>query len=138
MILNEKNDQLKFRILVSTRRPIEAEAEVYNNLTEDVEIFLDNERIFHECHLIYLCVQSHQFDNIHLEIAETFKERVEMIKKRRDKIFPTIVSCMAGVGVWKLKIMLGQEVNIQTTLINCKRINDEIKDIRDDDMYGNF
>ncbi len=118
--LKENSEEYKIKIYVSTRRPNDIINDIISSMTDDIEIFLDNERIFSMCQIIYLCVQSHQFDNIQVEISETLKDRIESIKKKKEKIFPTVVSCMAGVPVWKLRMILGPDVNVNTTFIDPK------------------
>jgi len=120
--LKENFEEYKIKIYVSTRRPHDIMNTMMDRMTDQIEIFLDNERIFKICQIIFICVQSHQFDNLQLEICEIFKNRIENIKKKKEKIFPTVISCMAGVSVGKLKIILGSDVNIHSTYIDPKKL----------------
>ena len=111
------------KIYVSTRRPDIINSELYNSLDDTIEIFLDNEKIFNECDLIFLCIQPHQLDLLVKEISAIFIERIDKLKKRKGKILPIIVSFLAGVTLEKLITYFPEEVNIFRTFLKPTLIN---------------
>jgi hypothetical protein len=74
-LINLKKKGFKINILVSTRRP-ESISEQLGELNSDVEIFLDNEKVFKTCDIIFLCVQYNHLDIISKEVFDSFKLRM--------------------------------------------------------------
>ncbi len=116
---------INVKILISTRRPEIITSELFNVLDDNIEVFLDNERIFNECDLIFLCVQPHQLDLIIKEISTLFQERIEKLKKRKGKIFPVIVSFLAAFTVEKLASLFPEEVSVFRTYLIPSLIKDK-------------
>jgi hypothetical protein len=114
-----------FHIIVSTRRPSLIDTEIQNNIDDQVEILLDNEKVFLECDLIFLCIQPHQLDLLCKDVLSVFNDRIEKLKKKKIKIFPTLVSFLCAVPVEKLRQYFShEEVNIQRTYIHPKIVKE--------------
>ncbi len=111
------SEYINVKILISTRRPEIITSELFNVLDDNIEVFLDNERIFNECDLIFLCVQPHQLDLIIKEITTSFQERIEKLKKRKGKIFPVIFSFLAAFTLEKLASLFPEEVSVFRTYL---------------------
>jgi hypothetical protein len=106
-----------FQIMISTRRPECVNPDVLSSIDENIEVFLDNEKIFNEAHLIFLCILPHTLDIILKEVGQTFKERIEKIKKKKILLFPTVVSVLSAVTIERLNTLFPEEVNVQRTYI---------------------
>jgi hypothetical protein len=109
---------MKYKLYVSTRRPKEIHNEILNLIDEDIEIFLNNQLIFQECDIIFLCIQPHQLDLLMKEVSEVIFDRIEKAKKKSSKIFPTIISFLSGTTIDRLKLFFPEEVNVQRTFID--------------------
>ena len=104
--LIEVKDKKKgnFKILVSTRRPDNVGLDIMNIMDDDVEIFLNNERVFNECDIIYLCVQPHQLDLLSKDMFNVLSERIEKLKKKKYKVFPFIISFLCATPIERLRM----------------------------------
>jgi hypothetical protein len=119
---------MNYKILISTRRPNMVDTDIINSIDDNIEIFLDNEKIFQEANLIYLCLLPHQMDLLIKEVSSIFKERIDKLKKKKNVIFPTIVSCLCSVPLDRLRSLFPEEVNIHRTFIDpklMKKLTDE-------------
>lgn len=113
------NKVFSYKIYVSTRRPDKITADILNRLDEDIEIFLDNEKVFRECDIIYLCIQPHQIDLLSKEIYNVLQERIERLNKKKHKIYPMIVSFLSATPLARLKMFFPEKVYLyRTCLIN--------------------
>ena len=122
------NKVLTFKILVSTRRPNNIGIDIKNSLDEDISIFLDNEKIFEECDIIFLCIQPHQLDLLSKEIFHSFNEKIEKIQKKEYKIYPLIISFLSATPLERLKIFFPKKVNIIRTQLMIKSLKARKKD----------
>ena len=122
------NKILTFKILVSTRRPNNIGIDIKNSLDEDILIFLDNEKIFDECDIIFLCIQPHQLDLLSKEIFHSFNEKIEKIQKKEYKIYPLIISFLSATPLERLKIFFPRKVNIIRTQLMIKSLKARKKD----------
>jgi hypothetical protein len=122
------NKVLTFKILVSTRRPNNIGIDIKNSLDEDISIFLDNEKIFEECDIIFLCIQPHQLDLLSKEIFHSFNEKMEKIQKKEYKIYPLIISFLSATPIERLKILFPKKVNIIRTQLLIKNLKARKKD----------
>lgn len=119
---------MNFKILISTRRPDRVDSDIINSIDDNIEIFLDNEKVFQEANLIFLCLLPHQLDLLVKEISLTFKERIDKLRRKKNVIFPTIVSCLCSVPIERLRSLFPEEINIHRTYIDpklMKKLSDE-------------
>lgn len=114
------NKVYPYKIYVSTRRPDKITADILNRLDEDIEIFLDNEKVFRECDIIYLCIQPHQLDLLSKEIYNVLQERVERLNKKKHKIYPMIVSFLSATPLPRLKMFFPEKIFLYRTCLNPK------------------
>ena len=91
--------RILMKIYVSTRRPDNVSLEIMSKLDEDVEIFLNNEKVFTECDVIFLCIQPHQLNLLNKEIHDIYTERIERLNKRKYKLYPLIISFLAATPI---------------------------------------
>lgn len=56
------------------------------------------------------------------EIYQPFNERLEKLRRKKSKIFPTVISMLSGITLEKLKNMFPEDVNLIRTTINPKVI----------------
>lgn len=84
-------------------------------------------KVVEECDLIFLCIQPHQLDLLMKEIYQTLSERMEKLRKKKSKIFPTFISMLSGITLDKLKSLFPEDVNFVRT-----SLNPEIKSYFDD------
>lgn len=104
------NEKLAMRIVVSTRRP-EVTTTLFSNLDSSVDIVLDNERVFSQSDIIFICTQSHQFDLVTKEVFASFKERINsksIYNCAGVGLPPVIISFMAGVSTAKIKSVFNE------------------------------
>ncbi len=72
--------------------------------------------------MIFLCIQPHQLDLLIKEIYQPFNERLEKLRRKKNKIFPTVISILSGITLEKLKNLFPEDVNLFRTFINPKII----------------
>ena len=104
-----------FQILVSTRQPDKVMNELLDILDEDILITLNNEKIFEECDLIYLCVQPTQLDLLSKEVFSTFNDRIEKLYKKEYKCYPMVISFLSATSINRLEMFFPRKVHIQRT-----------------------
>jgi len=82
--------------------------------------------------LIFLCIQPHQLDLLVKEIYQPLNERLEKLRKKKIKIFPTIISMLSGITLDKLKTLFPEDVNLIKTSINPEILSlyDEIYNLK--------
>jgi hypothetical protein len=101
-----------FKIYVSTRQPDKIINEYLDLLDDNIQIFLNNEKIFEECDVIFLCIQPTQLDLLSKEIFQIFSERIEKLTKREYKCYPLIISFLSATTVQRLEMFFPKKVNI--------------------------
>lgn len=52
------------------------------------------------------------------EIYQTLSERMDKLKKKKSKIFPTIISVLSGITIDKLKSLFPEDINFIRTILN--------------------
>ena len=104
-----------FQILVSTRQPDKVMNELLDMLDDDILITLNNEKIFEECDLIFLCVQPAQLDLLSKEVFPVFNEKVEKLFKKEYKCYPMIVSFLSATTVNRLEMFFPKKVHVIRT-----------------------
>ena len=128
LIQIKDNKILSFKILVSTRRPNNIGNDIKNSLDEDIKIFLDNEKIFEECDIIFLCVQPHNLDLLSKEIFQSFNEKIEKLQKKEYKLYPLIISFLSSIPIERLKMFFPKKINIIRTNLMAKNLKARKKD----------
>ena len=142
--INIKDKKIfNLKILVSTRRPKNISLDILNDLDENIEIFLNNERIFQECDIIFLCIQPHQLDLLYKEIYETCIERIEKLQKKEYKTYPMIVSFLNATPIERLKMFFPKNMIIVKTNLMPKNLKGKKKDYfgtanRDVQIFGQY
>lgn len=66
----------------------------------------NNERLFLECDIIFVCIQPGQAGEVFKEVKHIIELRVSQARQNPKLSPPLIVSCLAAVGIPKLKLML--------------------------------
>jgi hypothetical protein len=84
-------------------------------MDDDIHIILNNEKIFEECDIIFLCIQPMQLDLLSKEINHVFSERIEKLSKREYKFYPLIVSFLSATPVKRLQMFFPKNVHILRT-----------------------
>lgn len=128
-LIKIKDEKLmNFKLIISTRRPNKVDEDIRNSIDENIEIILDNEKVVEECDVIFLCIQPHQLDLLIKEIFQPLNDRLEKLRRKKAKIFPTLISFLAGITYERLKTLLPEDLNIIRTLVFPKIISkyDEI------------
>ena len=106
---------IDFQIQVSTRQPEKVMNELLDLLDEDIYIGLNNEKIFEECDIIFLCIQPTQLDLLSKEIFNTFSDKVEKMIKKEYKCYPLIISFLSATTVNRLEMFFPRKVHIERT-----------------------
>ena len=104
-----------FEIILSTRQPDKIKNEFLDILDENICITLNNEKIFEECDIIFLCIQPMQLDLLTKEIFQVFSDRVEKLSKREYKCYPLIISFLSATPVKRLEMFFPKNVHIIRT-----------------------
>ena len=104
-----------FEIILSTRQPDKIINEFLDILDENICITLNNEKIFEECDIIFLCIQPMQLDLLTKEIFQVFSDRVEKLSKREYKCYPLIISFLSATPVKRLEMFFPKNVHIIRT-----------------------
>ena len=104
-----------FEIILSTRQPDKIINEFLDILDENICITLNNEKIFEECDIIFLCIQPMQLDLLTKEIFQVFSDRVEKLSKREYKCYPLIISFLSATPVRRLEMFFPKNVHIIRT-----------------------
>lgn len=106
---------IDFQIQVSTRQPEKVMNELLDLLDEDIYIGLNNEKIFEECDIIFLCIQPAQLDLLSKEVFNIFSEKVEKMVKKEYKCYPLIISFLSATTVNRLEMFFPRKVHIERT-----------------------
>ena len=104
-----------FSILLSTRQPDKIIKEFLEILDDNILITLNNEKIFEECDIIFLCIQPMQLDLLCKEIKHVFSERIEKLSKREYKCYPLIISFLSATPIKRLEMFFPKKVHITRT-----------------------
>ena len=104
-----------FSILLSTRQPDKLIKEFLEILDDNILITLNNEKIFEECDIIFLCIQPMQLDLLCKEIKHVFSERIEKLSKREYKCYPLIISFLSATPIKRLEMFFPKKVHITRT-----------------------
>ena len=104
-----------FEIILSTRQPDKIINEFLDILDDNILITLNNEKIFEECEIIFLCIQPMQLDLLTKEIFQVFSDRVEKLSKREYKCYPLIISFLSATPVKRLEMFFPKNVHIIRT-----------------------
>ena len=104
-----------FQIQVSTRQPEKVMNELMDMLDEDISISLNNEKIFEECDLIFLCIQPAQLDLLSKEVFNIFNDRIEKLIKKEYKCFPLLISFLSATTINRLEMFFPRKVHIEKT-----------------------
>ena len=104
-----------FEIILSTRQPDKIINEFLDILDDDIIITLNNEKIFEECDIIFLCIQPTQLDLLSKEVFHVFSDRVERLSKREYKCYPLIVSFLSATPIKRLEMFFPKNVHIIRT-----------------------
>ena len=104
-----------FEIILSTRQPDKIVNEFLDILDDEITITLNNEKIFEECEIIFLCIQPMQLDLLTKEIKHVFSDRVERLTKREYKCYPLIISFLSATPVQRLEMFFPKNVHIVRT-----------------------
>lgn len=78
----------------------------------------NNERVVHECDIVFVCVLPGQAGEVFKEIKHAVTTRNAASDKNTKLSRPLIVSCLAATGIPKLKLMLTPEACFIRTRIN--------------------
>lgn len=105
------------RVLVSTRQP-----HLLRPFTQEFGVIAEfnNERIIHECDIIFVCVLPGQAGEVFKEIKFAMNARIAAAKKNSKLSLPLVVSCLAATGIPKLKLMLMPEACFIRTRLNVQ------------------
>ena len=106
---------IDFQIQVSTRQPEKVMNELLELLDEDILITLNNEKIFEECDIIYLCIQPTQLDLLSKEVFNIFSDTVEKLIKREYKCYTIIISFLSATTINRLEMFFPRKVHIERT-----------------------
>ena len=106
---------IDFQIQVSTRQPEKVMNELLDLLDEDIYIGLNNEKVFEECDIIFLCIQPAQLDLLSKEVFTNFSDRVEKLIKKEYKCYPLIISFLSATTVNRLEMFFPRKVHIERT-----------------------
>ena len=112
--IKDKN-MINFEIILSTRQPDKITNEFLDILDDDIIITLNNEKIFEECEIIFLCIQPMQLDLLSKEIFHVFSDRVEKLSKREYKCCPLIISFLSATSIKRLEMFFPKNVHIVRT-----------------------
>ena len=104
-----------FEIILSTRQPDKILNEFLDILDDEITITLNNEKIFEECEIIFLCIQPMQLDLLSKEIKHVFSDKIERLTKREYKCFPLIISFLSATPVQRLEMFFPKNVHIVRT-----------------------
>jgi len=104
-----------FEIILSTRQPDKIVNEFLDILDDEITITLNNEKIFEECEIIFLCIQPTQLDLLSKEVKHVFSDRIERLSKREYKCYPLIISFLSATPVQRLEMFFPKNVNILRT-----------------------
>ena len=104
-----------FEIILSTRQPDKIINEFLDILDDNILITLNNEKIFEECEIIFLCIQPMQLDLLAKEISHVFSDRIEKLSKREYKCYPLIISFLSATPVRRLEMFFPKNVHIIRT-----------------------
>ena len=115
MIKIKEKKIIDFQIHVSTRQPDKIMNELIDILDDDVLINLNNEKIFEESDIIFLCIQAAQLDLLSKEIFPIFNERIEKLIKREYKFYPFLISFLSATTINRLEMFFPRKVHIERT-----------------------
>lgn len=104
-----------FSILLSTRQPDKLIKEFLEILDDNITITLNNEKVFEECDIIFLCIQPMQLDLLSKEIFHVFSERIEKLSKREYKCYPLIISFLSATPIKRLEMFFPKKVHLTRT-----------------------
>ena len=104
-----------FSILLSTRQPDKLIKEFLEILDDNITITLNNEKVFEECDIIFLCIQPMQLDLLSKEIFHVFSERIEKLSKREYKCYPLIISFLSATPIKRLEMFFPKKVHLTQT-----------------------
>ena len=104
-----------FEIILSTRQPDKIINEFLDILDDNILITLNNEKIFEECEIIFLCIQPMQLDLLAKEVSHVFSDRIEKLSKREYKCYPLIISFLSATPVKRLEMFFPKNVHIIRT-----------------------
>ena len=104
-----------FEIILSTRQPDKIINEFLDILDDNILITLNNEKIFEECEIIFLCIQPMQLDLLAKEVSHVFSDRIEKLSKREYKCYPLIISFLSATPVRRLEMFFPKNVHIIRT-----------------------
>jgi len=71
------------------------------------------------------------------EIHQCLSDRMEKLRKKKSKIFPTFISLLAGITLDKLKSLFPEDVNFIRTILNpeIKNYFDNIYSPKNDENF---
>lgn len=115
MIKVKDKKVIDFIIQISTRQPDKLTGELLDILDDDITISLNNEKVFEECDIIFLCIQPSQLDLLSKEIFGVFNERIEKLMRREYKCFPMVISFLSATTLNRLEMFFPRKVHIQRT-----------------------
>ena len=104
-----------FEIILSTRQPDKIVNEFLDILDDEITITLNNEKIFEECEIIFLCIQPMQLDLLSKEVKHVFSDRIERLSKREYKCYPLIISFLSATPVQRLEMFFPKNVHFLRT-----------------------
>ena len=104
-----------FEIILSTRQPDKIVNEFLEILDDEITITLNNEKIFEECEIIFLCIQPTQLDLLSKEVKHVFSDRIERLSKREYKCYPLIISFLSATPVQRLEMFFPKNVHFLRT-----------------------
>ena len=104
-----------FSILLSTRQPDKLIKEFLEILDDNIKITLNNEKVFEECDIIFLCIQPMQLDLLSKEIFHVFSERIEKLSKREYKCYPLVISFLSATPIKRLEMFFPKKVHLTRT-----------------------
>ena len=104
-----------FEIILSTRQPDKIINEFLDILDDNILITLNNEKIFEECEIIFICIQPMQLDLLAKEVSHVFSDRIEKLSKREYKCYPLIISFLSATPVRRLEMFFPKNVHIIRT-----------------------
>jgi hypothetical protein len=104
-----------FEIILSTRQPDKIVNEFLDILDDEITITLNNEKIFEECEIIFLCIQPTQLDLLSKEVKHVFSDRIERLSKREYKCYPLIISFLSATPIQRLEMFFPKNVHFLRT-----------------------